>query len=862
MKKFLTFLVFFMSFVAVVAQSHKVIVVMNDKFDNSQLARKTQHMTKAQRRDLVISERMAFCYASQQNVVDFLNGLKGEVSDIRQFWAFNGLSCVVTDDVAAQLAERHDVAYIYRDERRQMLPDMGEAKPADLRDNAWHVDKVNAPAVWNYNGATGYNGDGVIVAVVDSGVDYNHVDIAGSMWDGGENFPHHGYDMCNNDYDPMDEHCHGTHVAGIIAGQGNAGTQTGIAPGAKIMAIRVLDESGYGTDSDVISGVHFAMNHGADIINISAGDQGSGAVDFYRELFESVKDAGMVAAVAAGNDGTVLYTYPVPYNVQAPGNCPPPWLHPDQVNLISGGTTAVICVGATDSNDTHCDFSSVGPVTWAYGEYVGDYTDYPYQNGDASQPGLIRPDISAPGANVTSLNFQTGNGYVAYDGTSMATPCVSGVLALLLDANPELMPAELDSIIELTAANAGNTIKNNQTGSGRIDALAAINALYHHGPTDLTADFDGNYVDLNWIAAENADYYEVYRDGLRIVNNLISTTYTDHLTYAGKYTYYVKARLNNDMTTLPSNYVMIDKVVDIQTEVINNTKVALTWDMPNCIYDGFESGDLYQNMWINDGMYPWEVTMNDANSGSYSVRSTNKTMFSTSKITLGVTVPTTCVVSYYARISCFPLNGGGFFIDNVQHGETMKDIVSWTHYSVTLSPGNHLLEWKYGNQLAEGDYENSFYVDDITVGNAYDIYRANCDGSAQTLVAEAVINAQFVDNDWVTLPIGQYKYGVSIDGGNTIYWSECIDKDYQGLDENVIDGVAVYPNPATNFIKIDVDTQLSASVQCVDIYNVTGQLVISSTETEINVSELESGIYFVNILTEKGVFVKKITVPT
>lgn len=719
---------------------------------------------------------MAFCQASQQNVMDFLDGFKGEVSGIEQYWGFNGFSCDASENVIAQLEKRADVAYVYRDDKKKMVPDMVESQPGESRDIAWHVNNVNAPAVWNYNGSTGYNGDGVIVAVVDSGVDYNHVDIAGSMWDGGEDFPHHGYDVCNNDYDPMYDYCHGTHVAGIIAGQGNAGTQTGIAPGAKIMAVKVLDSSGYGSDSD----------------------------------------------------------------------------------LISGGTSGVICVGATDSNDAHCSFSSVGPVTWSAGVHVGDYNDYPYENGDASQPGLIRPDISAPGANVTSLNYQTMTGYVAYDGTSMATPCVSAVLALLLDANPELLPAELDSIIELTAANAGNTVKNNITGSGRVDALAAINALYYHGPTNLTANFDGHYVDLNWDAAANATSYSVYRDGLRIANNLTSTTYTDQLTYAGKYTYYVKAQLENDMTTLSSNYVMIEKVIDIQTEVINQTKVILTWDMPNCIYDGFESGDLYQNMWVNDGTYPWEVTMDSPHEGNYCVKSTNKSMFSTSKITLGVNVPVTCVVTYYAKISCFPLNGGGFFIDNVQYGETIKDIVPWTRYSVTLNPGNHLLEWKYGNQLAEGDYENVFYVDDVTVGNAYNIYRANCDGSDQTLVAEAVINAQYIDNDWVTLPIGQYKYGVSVDGGYTIYWSDCIDKDYQGVDENTYVDVDIYPNPATNYILVTADNYLP--LQRIDIYDVTGKLMITSREPEINVSELESGMYFVNILTEKGLVTKKISI--
>lgn len=858
MKKFLVFLVIIMCFSTIFAQQ-RVIVVMNEKYDNTQLARKTQGMTKSERRAFVIQDRMAFCQASQQDVMEFLNGLKDEVSGIEQYWGFNGFRCDASEEVIAQLEKRADVAYVYRDDKKKMVPDMVESQPGESKDIAWHVDKVNAPAVWNYNGTTGYNGDGVIVAVVDSGVDYNHVDIASSMWDGGENFPNHGFDMCNNDYDPMDDYCHGTHVAGIIAGQGNAGTQTGIAPGAKIMAVKVLDSSGYGTDSDLISGVHFAMYHGADIINLSLGDPEMGPSATYRDLFISVQDAGIIAAVAAGNVGDTQYTYPVPFNVECPGNCPPPWLHPDQVNLISGGTSGVVCVGATDSNDAHASFSSVGPVTWAAGANVGDYNDYPYENGDASQPGLIRPDISAPGANVTSLNYQTVTGYVAYDGTSMATPCVAGVLALLLDADPELLPAQLDSIIELTATNAGNTVKNNITGSGRIDALAAVNAIYHHGPTNLTADFDGSYVDLNWTAAANASYYEVYRDGLRIANNLTSTNYTDHLTYSGQYTYYVKAHLSNDMTTLPSNYVTIEKVIDIQAEVINDTKVALTWDMPNCIYDGFESGDLYQNMWINDGTSPWEVTMENPNSGSYCVRSTNKAMFSSSKITLGVNVPTTCVVSYYAMVDCFPLNGCGFLIDNVQYGQTLKDYVPWTKYIVALGPGNHMLEWKYVNQLTEGEYENAFYIDDITVGNAYNVYRAKCDGSYQVLIAEDVINAQYVDNEWETLTDGVYKYGVSIDGGYTIYWSECLTKGHEAVDETDDITVAVYPNPANDFLTIESD-----GIQRVTIISMLGETIYDSSvnpdKIVLQLTDYQSGMYFVNILTDKGLVTKKISI--
>ncbi len=815
-----------------------VIVVMEKQYDNVELCQKTRFMTKEQRRQFVISDHQAFCEASQAETLGFIASLGDEVQEVRPFWAFNGIACMATEEAIRLIEQRNDVNYVYRDDPKKMVFDF-EGKHVTSKDNAWHVDNVNAPAVWNYNGSTGYDGSGIVVAVIDSGVDYNHVDIAGSMWDGGEDWPHHGCDIVHNGDDPMDDFCHGTHVAGIIAGQGNAGIQTGIAPGAKIMAIKVLDNTGYGTDADVISGVHYAMYHGADIINISAGAPGVGAMGIYREVFESVNEAGMVAAVAAGNVGTSQYAYPIPDNINAPGNCPPPWLHPDQVNLISGGTTAVICVGATDSNDAHCDFSSVGPVTWTSGQYLGDYNDYPYQNGDASQPGLIRPDISAPGKNITSLNYQTGNGYIEYDGTSMATPCVSGVLALMLQANPELTAAELDSIIELTAVKTGNFKKNNLTGSGRIDALAAINALFYHGPTNLTADFDGENVNLSWEAPEQVSSCEVYRDGLRIANGLTTTTYIDHLNYGGSYTYYITAALDNGITTLPSNYVNVEKTVEIEAEVINNQRVELSWNMPNSIVDGFESGDFYQNLWLNDATSPWVITTDNPHEGSYCAKSTNTGMFSVSSLSLAVNVPVTCVISYEARISCFPLNGGGFLIDNVQQCEAIKDVVPWTHYSFMLTPGNHQLEWKYANQLAEGDYDNAFYIDDITVGNPFNVYRDDCTGSNPELIAENVAEAHYVDYDWDDLPVGQYKYGISNDDGLNIAWSDCLDKTVTAVEEAT----------ETNEIKH------------ITIINTLGQVVYDASAIRDNskaiLERLPKGVYIVNLMTDNGLVIKK-----
>ena len=842
MKKTITLLLLVFYFSVIFGQDkeyHHVIVLMEQQYDNVALGRKTQFMDKAQRREFVINDHKAFCQASQAEVLAFVGSLGDEVQEVHSFWSVNGLACMATDEAILMLGARRDVALVYHDEFRKMIPEGEKSYPVESKDNAWHVDKVNAPAVWNYNGATGYNGNGVVVAIIDSGVNYNHVDLAGSMWDGGTEFPHHGYDVVNHDNDPMDDYMHGTHCAGIVAGQGNAGTQTGIAPGAKIMAIKVLDETGYGDDAQVFEGVEFALAHGADILSCSFGDAGTGGNALHRQLYETVLDAGVVAAVAAGNDGeSVTSSLMRPYNIESPGNCPPPWFHPDQT--LHGGHTAVICIGATDATDKHSSFSSVGPVTWTEGEYIGDYDDYPYEVGNPDKPGLIRPDISAPGSNITSLAFPGNTGYVAYDGTSMATPCAAGVMALLLEADPTLNPAQIDSLIELTAVKIGDYKKNNTTGSGRIDALAAVNALFHHGPTGLTASFDGETVELSWEAPASAISYEVYRDGLRIGNDVTSTHYSDHLTYGGAYTYYVTAVLENGLTTLPSNYVNIEKEVEVEAEVINNQRVNLTWNMPNSIVDGFESGDFYQNMWFNDAASPWVISANNPNSGTYCAKSTNTGMFSTSSLSLGVNVPITCVVSYAARISCFPLNGGGFLIDNVQQGETIKGEEPWARYSFILNPGSHQLQWKYVNQLAEGEFENAFYIDDITVGNPFNIYRDNCNGTAPELIAEKVADAHYVDYGWDALPIGQYKYGISNNEGLAIAWSECLPKTVMAVNE----------------------TTETADVMRVTIVNALGQVVYDKVaDKDVSASVLErfpDGIYVVRLMTGQGIVTKKV----
>ena len=171
----------------------------------------------------------------------------------------------------------------------------------------------------------------------------------------------------------------------------------------------------------------------------------------------------MIATVAVGNDGQMTMV-PVPNNVRTPGNCPPPWMHPDQ-EVNAGGLSCVVAVGAIDYSENMYENGSRGPVTWTDTEF----NDYPYN----PNIGLIRPDICAPGVGVKSLDHDSNDGYNLKSGTSMATPCVAGVLALLLEKENTLTPAELCMTIETTAKKLTET-KSNLTGSGLIDAFNAI----------------------------------------------------------------------------------------------------------------------------------------------------------------------------------------------------------------------------------------------------------------------------------------------------------------------------------------------------------------------------------------------------
>ena len=291
---------------------------------------------------------------------------------------------------------------------------------APLGGTGWGLDLINAPEVWNQ----GYTGEGMVVAVVDSGVDYTHQDLDDNIWINSDEIPGNGIDDDNNgfvddltgwdfwegdndprDLDPIDGH--GTHVAGIIAGENNGIGVTGVAPNAKIMPVRVIGTF-RGESEPIVAGIRYAVDNGANIINLSLGS--SVLNEAQREAIRYATDRGVVVVMAAGNDGLTNF---------GGGKRFSPTRYPAGLASEVG-----LSVGAVDSSGAIAEFSNRANTA---------FLDY----------------VVAPGEEVfSSLLVDT---YQFWDGTSMAAPHVAGVAALIKEANPNLSPAAVEDIITGTA---------------------------------------------------------------------------------------------------------------------------------------------------------------------------------------------------------------------------------------------------------------------------------------------------------------------------------------------------------------------------------------------------------------------------
>ena len=521
------------------------------------------------KREVVVNELKSFSKATQSDIMSILDAesKSGKVEDVRCHWLVNAISCNASKDVIYHIARHNDVEFIAYNEMKYLLWDEEVKAVESTRGMTQNITHVKANQVWDL----GYTGQGVTVAVIDTGVNFSHIDLADHLWDGGEEYPNHGYNTLEDSHNVSDGFGHGTHCAGVVCGDGTSGTQTGIAPNATLMCIKVMDDTGYGNATSISAGMEFAIEHGADVLNMSLGIPFASAAvrEMLRGACVNALQCGIAAAVAVGNDGQLQISFPVPNNVRVPGGCPPPWIHPDQESN-AGGLSCCIAVGAVDFNNVRPAFSSYGPFTWQETAYA----DYPYNPG----MGLIRPDISAPGVGIISAAPNSNTGHVSMEGTSQAAPCVAGVIALMLEKNPEITPAEISMILETTAVKLEDN-KNNYTGSGCIDALAAIQSIEGgevvdpcDAPTNLNAiieqDAEGyEYIfktTVTWNEVANAVSYNVYVNG-----ELYETVATTSSVYG-----------TNEEGTL--NIAVSTKCQDGESELSESISVVLEEEITPC----------------------------------------------------------------------------------------------------------------------------------------------------------------------------------------------------------------------------------------------------------------------------------------
>lgn len=296
------------------------------------------------------------------------------------------------------------------------------------------VPATRANELWQQ----GITGKGVGIAVLDTGI-APHPDVRDRIV--------HFQDMVNNRNDgPYDDHGHGTHVASLAAGDGQAsnGRITGTAPEASLVGVKVLDNRGEGRFSDIIKGIQWAVENrerfNLKVLNLSLGAQAtrSHRDDPVAQALQAAWEKGLVPVVAAGNGGPFTRTINTPAH-----------------------TPIAITVGASDHEETV-------PID---DDRVASFS----ARGPTHPDGLVKPDVVAPGVRINGADPQ--GGYIARSGTSMSAPLVSGIVAQLVQSRPQSTPAEIKSALMDTGRHLSDGTGETVQGRGLVDAVAAVERL-------------------------------------------------------------------------------------------------------------------------------------------------------------------------------------------------------------------------------------------------------------------------------------------------------------------------------------------------------------------------------------------------
>ncbi|MEK5133961.1 S8 family serine peptidase [Bacillus sp. FSL W8-0645] len=414
--------------------------------------------TQYTKRSAVVSELRATSEETQEALLTYLQKeqKKKQVKEIHSYYIVNGLAVTGTKEVMEKVAAFPEVDQVLPNETRQIH------RPVDLKTKQkkqmkavdgveWNISQVHAPEAW----ALGYDGTGTVVASIDTGVEWDHPALK-EKYRGFDpahpNKPTHEfnwYDATTGSEAPYDDLEHGTHVTGTMVGSEPDGkNQIGVAPGAKWIAVKAFSEDG-GTDADLLDAGEWILapkdeagnphpEQAPDVVNNSWGG-GPGLDDWYKDVVNAWRAADIFPEFSAGN--TDLFNPGGEGSIANPANY-----------------QEVFATGATDQDNKLGSFSLQGPS--------------PY--------GVMKPDIAAPGVNIRSSI--PGKGYEdGWNGTSMAGPHVSAVVALLRQVQSDLSVEEIEQILINTAKPLTDQqfpeSPNNGYGAGLVDAREAITVL-------------------------------------------------------------------------------------------------------------------------------------------------------------------------------------------------------------------------------------------------------------------------------------------------------------------------------------------------------------------------------------------------
>jgi bacillopeptidase F len=416
---------------------------------------------RAERRAGIIRRLRNNAAASQADILRLLAAHRG-VRKVVPLWVSNRIAARVPAAMAAMLAARSGVERVRLDAEirlpRELLPADGGGGASTPE---WNLDAIGAPALW----ALGHNGAGVVVAVMDTGVDALHPDI-GPKYRGGSNS---WFDPSGEHATPYDAKGHGTWVTGVLVGGDAGGSAIGVAPGAQWIAVKIFNDSHTASFSAIHQGFQWLLDpdgdpgtdDAPDIVNNSWYIQGGDPCDLeFEDDIAALAQAGISVVFSAGNTG------PAPDSSVSPADNP--------------GSLAVGAVGPGSEGLVVADFSGRGPSSCGGGTY---------------------PRLVAPGVGVRTADRTLGgifpNSYAAVSGTSFSAPHVAGGLALLKSAFGNATAAELLSAIEAGAADMEPAGPDNDSGYGLLDLLAAYEALSAPPSPDSEPDGDVDGVDLS-----------------------------------------------------------------------------------------------------------------------------------------------------------------------------------------------------------------------------------------------------------------------------------------------------------------------------------------------------------------------------